>query len=168
MSNPIHIRYVWNKENVEHLFDASYTYQFNHSAKRFIGWLLIALLQYGVVLAFKKEVFAILLFATIMLVYWYYGKKVIARKRAQRDFEKSEFKDKTIEMNIDESGFTLLSPHQEKWGWDEVQEVIALGDDIMLYKHPHFHYIPQKAFASLEEKSRFKSLAKKHHKILGT
>jgi len=109
--------------------------------KRFIGWLFIALMQYGVVVALKKEVFAILLFSTIMLFYWYYGKKWIAKRRAEKSFEKSKFKDKEIKMSIDKEGFTLLQPNQEKWLWDEVQEVIVLGDDMMLYKYPHFHYI---------------------------
>jgi hypothetical protein len=167
MSKPIEINYTWNQENVERLFDASYKYQFNHSGKRFIGWLFIALLQYGVVVAFKKDAFAVLLFSTIMLAYWYYGKKVIAKKRAHKAFEKSPFKEKKIEMQINEDGFVLLSPNQEQWSWDEVQEVIILEDDIMLYKHPHFHYIPLNGFASIEEKSRFKKMAREHKKILG-
>jgi membrane protein implicated in regulation of membrane protease activity len=161
MSKPIKISYIWNRENVEKLFEASYKYQFNNSAKRFIGWFFIALMQYGVVVALKKEAFAILLFSTIVLFYWYYGKKWIAKRRARKSFEKSEFKDRRIEISIDRDGFTLLEPNQEKWSWDEIQEVVLLGDDIMLYRHPHFHYIPANGFESLEEKSRFKSLVKK-------
>ncbi len=165
MSNPIKISYIWNKENFESLFDASYKYQFNNSGKRFIGWFFVALLQYGIVIALKKDAFAILLFSTIMLAYWYYGKKMIAKRRAEKSFETSEFKDKHIEMSIDKDGFTLLSPHHETWAWNEVQEVIVLGDDIMLYKHPNFHYIPAKGFESMEEKSRFKSLVKQYGRL---
>jgi len=165
MSKPIKVSYIWNQENIERLFEASYKYQFNNSAKRFIGWFFIALLQYGIVLALKKDAFAILLFSTIMLFYWYYGKKWIAKRRAYNAFEKSEFKDEKIEIDIDKNGFTLRSNHNEKWSWDEVQEVIVLGDDIMLYKHPHFHYIPSNGFKSLEEKSRFKSLVKKYGRL---
>ena len=165
MSKPIKISYIWNKENVDKLFDASYKYQFNNSGKRFIGWFFIALLQYGVVIALKKDAFAILLFSTIMLIYWYYGKKIIAQKRAEKSFETSEFKDKQIEMRIDKRGFTLITPHQEQWSWSDVQEVIVLGDDIMLYKHPNFHYIPAKGFESMEEKSRFKSLVKQYGRL---
>ena len=165
MSKPIKISYIWNRANVEQLFEASYKYQFNNSAKRYIGWFFIALMQYGVVVALKKEAFAILLFSTIVLFYWYYGKKWIAKRRANKSFENSPFKDKRIEMSIDKNGFTLLSNHNEKWSWDEVQEVIVLGDDIMLYKYPYFHYIPTNGFESLEEKSRFKSLVKKYGRL---
>ncbi len=165
MSKPIKVSYLWNRENLENLFEASYKYQFEHSRKRYVGWLFIAMMQFGVVAALKKGAFELLLFSTIMLAYWYYGKKMIAKKRAEKSFETSEFKDQRIEMSIDQEGFTLLSPHHEKWSWSEVQEVIALGDDIMLYKYPNFHYIPAKGFESMEEKSRFKSLVKKYGKL---
>ena len=165
MFKPIKISYIWNRENIDKLFDASYKYQFNNSAKRFIGWLFIALLQYGVVIALKKDAYAILLFSTIMLFYWYYGKNWIAKRRAYKSFESSEFKNKKIEMSISKDGFTLLFPNSEKWSWSEVQEVIVLGDDIMLYKHPNFHYIPSNGFESLEEKSRFKSMVKKYGRL---
>jgi hypothetical protein len=167
MSKPIKVSYIWNRENIERLFEASYKYQFNNSGKRFIGWFFVALLQYGVVIALKKDAFAILLFSTVMLAYWYYGKKMVAKRRAEKSFENSEFKDKKIEMSIDDDGFTLLSPNYEQWSWDEVQEVIVLDDDIMLYKDPYFHYLPLNGFQSMEEKSQFKSMAKKYQKILG-
>jgi len=165
MSKPIKVSYIWNRENVESLFEASYKYQFNNSHKRYIGWFFIAIMQFGVVAALKKGAFELLLFSTIMVVYWYYGKKIIAKKRAKKSFETSKFKDKKIEMLIDEDGYTLLSPYQEKWSWDDVQEVIELNNDIMLYKHPNFHYIPEKGFESMEEKSRFKSLVREYGRL---
>jgi len=165
MSKPIKVSYLWNRENLEKLFEASYKYQFEHSRKRYVGWFFIALMQYGIVVALKKEAFAILLFTTIVLAYWYYGKKWIAKRRAYQSFEESPFKDKKIAMSIDENGFSFDSENSEKWSWDEVDEVIALGDDIMIHKYPNFHYIPSNGFASIEEKSRFKSLAKKYGRL---
>ena len=165
MSKPIEVSYTWSRENIEKLFDSSYTYQFEHSRKRYIGWFFIVLLQYGIVVALKKEVFAILLFATIVLFYWYYGKKWIAKRRAIKSFDTSPFKDKKIQMRIDRTGFTLLQPNQEKWSWNEVDEVTASGEDTILYKYPNFHYIPALGFASPEEKSRFKTLAKAEGKL---
>jgi len=165
MSKSIKVRYIWNKENVDNLFNASYHYQFHHSAKRYIGWFLIVLVQFGVIAAIKKGSMALLLFSTIMLVYWYYGKKYIAKRRAEKSYENSVFKDKEIEMDINEKGFTIVSNSQEKWSWDEIDEVIDLSENIMLYKYPNFHYIPLHGFASLEEKSYFKSMAKEHGKL---
>jgi hypothetical protein len=169
MSNPIAIQYVWNRKNVEKLFDSSYKYEFNHSAKRYIGWLFIALMQFGVVFALKKGAFELLLFSTIVLFYWYYGKKIIARRRAEKSFEKSTFRDKTIHMEVDENGFVIKSHEgRTQWSWDEVDEIVPLDDDIMIYKYPYFHYIPSNGFSSIEDKSNFKKMAKEHHKILGT
>jgi len=168
MSKPIKISYIWNRENIDKLFEASYKYQFNNSAKRYIGWLFIAIMQFGVVFALKKGAFELLLFSTIMIIYWYYGKKIIAKRRAKRSFEESPFRDKKIEMSIGNDGFNL-APFESKdssqnthWSWDEIDEIINLEDDIMIYKYPHFHYIPNNGFQSAKEKRKFKSLAKKY------
>ncbi|SFV62460.1 FIG01147061: hypothetical protein [hydrothermal vent metagenome] len=168
MSEPIKISYLWNRENTEKLFNSSYKYQFNHSAKRYIGWFFIAILQFAVVAALKKGSIALLLFASIILLYWYYVKKIIAKKRAIRSFEHSSFKDKTIHIEVSNEGFEIKGNEgKTMWHWEEIDGVLALGDDIMLYKAPYFHYIPAQGFRSLEEKSRFKTLAKQHHKLLG-
>ena len=166
MSEPIEIQYLWNRENVEKLFESSYKYLFNHSAKRYIGWLFIALLQFGVVAALKKGSVELLLFSSIMLLYWYYGKKVIAHRRAENSFENSSFRDKTIHIDASDKGLDIRSNEGGiHWNWDEIDEVIPLEEDIILYKDPYFHYIPAQGFASIEEKSRFKSMARSHGKL---
>ncbi len=166
MSEPIHIRYTWNRENVQKLFESSYKYQFENSAKRYIGWLFIAILQFGVVAALKKGDFSLLLFSSIVLVYWYYGKKIIARKRAERAFETSSFRDKTIFIDVSDEGFEIKGKEgRVQWSWDEIDEIIVLDNAMMLYKYPYFHYIPDSGFHSIEDKSRFKKMAKAHHKM---
>lgn len=166
MSRPVEISYLWDRENMERLFDTSYRYLFDHSAKRYIGWLFIAILQFGVVAALKQGSVAILLFASIVLFYWYYGKRVIAKRRAYRSFERSPFRDKKIAILVDETGFAIKIEEQENfWSWEIIGEVLGMKDDIMLYKAPYFYYIPASAFASIDEKSRFKSMAKSHAKL---
>jgi len=166
MSKPVEIRYRWNRENVEKLFDSSYQYLFNHSAKRYIGWLFIAILQFSVVATLKKGSIGILLFSSMVLLYWYYGKKSIARRRVRKSFEASPFKDKTIAIDATDAGLDIQgSEGAIHWDWEEIDEVIPLEEAVMIYRHPHFHYIPASGFASLEEKSRFKSMAKRHHKL---
>jgi hypothetical protein len=166
MSDPVRIRYVWNEENIEKLFASSYQYVFTHSARRYVGWLFIALLQFGVVAALKQNAVGLLMFSSIMLVYWYYGKKIIAHRRAIASFEASPFKDQEIRIDADEDGLEIHS-HEggAQWAWDEIDSVVGLGDDILLYKAPHSHYVPSGGFTSIEAKSQFKSLAKKHGKL---
>ncbi len=163
MSKPVEIRYRWNRENLERVFDSSYRYQFENSHKRYIGWFFIALMQFGVVAALKGGSFGLLLFSTIVLIYWYYGKKMIAKRRAISSFESSEFRDRLIEMSVDEEGI-LIKPHT-LLKWDEMDEIRSIGDDIMLYRHPNFHYIPLSAFGSIKEVSKFKSLARERGKL---
>jgi hypothetical protein len=166
MSKTIKISYRWDRENFEKLFDASYKYQFNHSAKRYIGWLFIAILQLGVVAALKKDSVALLLFASLVLLYWYFGKKFIAKKRASKVFNASPFKDKTIRIEVDEDGFKIQNQESNvAWHWDEIDEVTALNEDVIIYKEPNFHYIPSSGFSSIEDKSHFKTMAKSHHKL---
>jgi len=165
MSSPILLTYIWNKHNVEKLFDALYRYQFNHSFKRYVGWFFIALSQYAVIVAVKKGSFALLLFSTLMLVYWYYGKKMIAKKRALASFENSAFKDKKITIKVDENILHIHNDKEERWTWEDIDSVVSLGDDIIIYKTPYAHYIPSTSFKNIEEKSHFKTWAKKQGKL---
>ena len=166
MSNPIRIRYTWNRQNVEKLFDSSYTYVFRHSALRYIGWFFIALLQFGVVATLKQGSIGMLMFSSIMLVYWYYLRKRMAYRRAMASFESSDFKDQTIEITADEDGLEIRSDGGgEQVSWDEIDGIVGLDDAILLYKDPHTYYIPVGGFETIDDKSRFKTLAKRHRRL---
>ncbi len=166
MSSPVMIRYRWSRENVEKLFDASYRYQFTHSSRRYIGWFFIVVLQFAVVAALKKGAIGLLLFTTLVLLYWYYGKKLIARRRALRSFESSPLKEEMIKIAADENGLTIGSGEGDQhWRWEEIDMVTSLEDAVVIYKAPHAHYIPAGGFTSIEEKSRFKSLARVQGKL---
>ena len=168
MSKAIEIVYRWDRRNFEKLFEASYKYLFTHSAKRYIGWFFVALLQFGVVAALKQGSVALLIFASVMLLYWYYGKKAIAAMRARKSFERSSFKDKTIRIIVNEKGFEIMGNDGKVfWSWDDIDEVIVLDEDMLLYRDPNFYYLPSSGFATIEERSRFKKLAKKYHKLKG-
>ena len=166
MSKLIKISYKYNRENIDKLFDSSYKYLFDHSRKRYVGWFFIALSQFGVVAALKKGAFGLLIFSTLVLIYWYYGKRLIAKKRAINSYEKSPFKNQDIKITASESGLDIdSSDTPTHWNWDEIDEVVSAGDDLLLHREPHFYYIPASGFSSLEEKSRFKSLAKKFGRL---
>ncbi len=166
MSDPVNISYRWDRDNIERLFRVSYRYLFEHSSRRYIGWLFIALSQFGVVAAFKQRAFGLLIFSTVMLIYWYYGKRVIAKRRMVRAFERAPFQDKEIRISASESGLDITASETPvHWNWDAIDAVISAGDDILLQKSPHFYYIPAGGFTDIEAKSRFKALAKRHGKL---
>jgi len=168
MSEPIRIEYVWNRENVARLFEASYRYLFDHSVRRYIGWFFIALLQFGLVAMFKKQAPGLMMFASLALIYWYLGRKWLARRRAMRSWEASPFRDQTVRIEADDEGLEIHSEvGAEQWSWDEIDAVVGLGEDVLLLRAPHLHYIPASGFGSMEARSAFKTLAKRHGKLRG-
>ncbi len=164
MSDPIHIEYIWNRENVGRLFEASYRYMFEHSARRYLGWFFIALLQFGIVAMYKKGAPGLMMFASLALIYWYGLRKWLARRRALRSWEHSPWRDQSIRIRADDDGLEIHGG--TRWHWEEIDGVVPLGEDILLLHEPHLHYIPASAFRSIEERSAMKSLAKKHGKLL--
>jgi hypothetical protein len=62
----------------------------------------------------------LLIFSTIVLLYWYYGKRVIAKRRAIRAFESSVFRDKLIEMSVDDEGIVIKPNKKLDWGEMEI------------------------------------------------
>jgi len=168
MSKPIRMEYVWNRENVEKLFETSYRYMFEHSARRYIGWFFIALLQFGIVAMYKKGAPGLMMFASLALIYWYGLRKWLARRRALRSWERSPWRDQTIRILADDEGLEIhRETGGEQWSWDEIDGVVPLGEDILLLREPHLHYIPASAFQSIEARSAFKALARQYGKLHG-
>jgi len=167
MSDSVRIQYVWNQENVEKLFAASYAYMFQHSARRYIGWFFVALLQFGIVALFKAGAPGLMMFSSLALLYWYPGRKWLARRRAVRSWAQSPYRDQTIRIVADGDGLEIHTDESgAQLGWDEIDGVMSLGDDVLLLREPHLHYIPSVAFDSIDSKSRFKRLAKSNKKLL--
>jgi hypothetical protein len=168
MSDPVRIQYHWNQENVEKLFEASYRYSFQHSARRYIGWFFVALLQFGIVALLKAGAPAMMMFSSLALLYWYPGRKWLARRRTLKAWEDSPYRDQMIRVLADEDGLEIQSEEKGMhFEWDEIDAVLGLGEDVLLLREPHLHYIPSNAFGSIEAKSRFKHLAKTHERLRG-
>jgi hypothetical protein len=156
------ISYCWDRENFAKSFENAYTYHYKNSPRRYIGWLFLAMAQFGVVAALKKGQIGLLMLSTILILYWYVGKKWLVKKRAMASFEKSPLKDKMITLKVSEEGIEqdgTLVP------WDQIEGVVEAGDDLMLYLSGKSHYLPGNGFDSLESKSLLKSIAKSKGKL---
>ncbi|MCF6205945.1 MAG: hypothetical protein L3J47_03480 [Sulfurovum sp.] len=156
-SKPIALSYTWDRANFEKAFENAYTHQYKHSARRYIGWLFVAMAQFGVVAAMKGGSVGLLMLSTILIVYWYVVKKHLVYSRALKAFEHSPLKDRRITLQIDSDG---VSQNGVEVPWEEIQGVVPVEDDILLYYQNNAFYIPSTAFGSLEEKSALKSMAK--------
>lgn len=157
ISKPIKISYQWDRENFQKAFKNSYTHQYKNSARRYVGWFFVALAQFGVVGALKGGSIGILMLSTILIFYWYVGKKWLIERRATKTFENSPLKDKTIKLEITHEG---IKQNDSFVSWEEIQGVVPVENDILLYYKNSAFYIPATAFESFDEKSSLKSLAK--------
>ncbi len=159
---PMEITYVWDRENFEKAFTKSYNHQFKNSTRRYVGWFFIALAQFGVVGAFKGGSIGLLMLATILILYWYVIKKWLIHQRAIKTYENSPLKNSQIKLSISEDG---IEQEGVKLPWEEIQGLVPIEDDILLYHKEKAFYIPSNAFSSIEEKSSLKSLAKEKGKL---
>jgi len=157
ISKPIKINYTWTKDVYVSASQATYEFELKHSPKRFLGWFFIALSQFGVVGALKKDAYGILLISTILVIYWYALRWPIRRWMIARTYESSsnknhEFKMLAIDDGIEVNG-TMIA-------WSEIREVISVDSAFLLYHGTSFLYIPKSAFVDDDEKDRFSHLAK--------
>jgi len=159
---PIEISFKWDSQNFKKAFESAYTYEYKNSARRYIGWLFIAMAQFGVVAALKGGVFGLLLLSTLLIFYWYVVKKWLLFKRALRAYENSSLKDKEIKLFASKSG---IEQDENLIDWSSIRGVVPVGDDIMLYLEDRPYYIPALAFKSIEDKNSFKELAKSEGKL---
>ncbi len=161
-SNPINISYKWDRENFEKAFAKSYTHQFKNSARRYVGWFFIAVAQFGVVAALKGGSVGLLMLSTLLIFYWYVVKKWLVHQRAIKAYENSPLKDSEITLLVDDEG---IQQNDTTISWQDLQGVVPIEDDILLYHKEKAFYIPSKAFASFEDRNALKTLAKKRGKL---
>jgi len=159
---PIEISYIWDKENFEKAFTKSYNHQFKNSVRRYVGWFFVALAQFGVVAALKGGSIGLLLLATILILYWYVIKKWLIHQRAIKAYENSALKNSQIKLYISENG---IKQDNALITWQEIQGLVPIEDDILLYYKEKAFYIPSNAFTSIEVKSTLKSLAKEKGRL---
>ena len=159
MSKPIEISYVWSKELFVEASRATYEFELRHSPKRFLGWFFIALTQFGVVGALKKDAYGLLLISTILVIYWYALRWPIRKMLIAKTYEAQTEKNHHFSMQAREDGIevdgTLLV-------WEDIKEGVSLEGGFLLFYAQKFLYIPKDAFESRDEKDRFSHLVKEH------
>ena len=150
ISKEIKINYKWDKETALKSFNDIYKFEFNKSTKKYFGWFIIALVQFGVVATLKKGDITLLAFSTILLIYWYFIKKLIAKKRFL-----DTIKDiKNINLAINKNGITF---NKEKitWKWDEISEIKELESGFIIIKDSNHFFLPKEAFKTNKELESF-------------
>ncbi len=159
MSDTIRVSYCWDKETFLKASKAAYKYEMKHSPKRFLGWIFIAMTQFGVVAALKKGVVGLLLISTVLVVYWYFFRWKLRKKLLLKSFEKSSTKNHHYNVVADKEGI-----HSEETTilWDQVNQVVSLNEGFLIYSDASSLFIPTSAFADEENKNDFAILAKQN------
>jgi hypothetical protein len=157
MSKKIYLEYLWDRETFLQASKAIYDFHMRHSPKRFLGWFFIALTQFGVVGALKKDVYGLLIVSTLLVIYWYALRWPMRRSILLRGFMHSEIKDHKFRIEIDEESLKIDGSVIE---WREVLELISLCDGYLLYKGDTFLFLPKKAFVSAKDREAFVEIVK--------
>jgi len=157
MSKTIKISYIWDKENFLNASEATYNYNLKHSPKRFLGWIFMALTQFGVVGALKKDVYGLLIVSTFLVVYWYALRWPLRKFMFSKTFKNSPNQNHQFNMSANNEGIKV---DDSFISWSEILEVVSLKDGFLLYYGSEFLYIPKNAFVNTNEKDNFSHLAK--------
>ncbi len=158
MSKDIVLSFRWSKEVYMQAGKFVYDYKMNHTPKKYMGWFFIALLQFGVVGALLKGTLAILLFSTIMLIYWYYLKIRIETFYLSKKFDSEKDANKLLQVSIKDDGIDI---NERKVLWSEIPLIIAEEKGYLLDHISGYIFFPSKAFKKEEDKTNFINIAKK-------
>jgi hypothetical protein len=158
MSN-IKISYVWDKDTYLKATKIAYDYELKDSPKRFLGWIFIAMSQFGVVQAMKGGGIGLLLLSSLLILYWYYFRWEIRKSILIKNFNKSPNANHQFEIEANEEGLKIDNSLIE---WSKILEVVSLKSGFLLYYDTTSLFLPIGGFKDIEEKSRFKSMVKKY------
>ena len=164
MSKPIKIKFTWSKELALKASKIYYDWDMKNSSKRYIGWLFVGLVQFGMVGALKHNSFGILFVSTFLVIYWYYGRWYLRKGMLSRFYDKQNLEKKEIHFEIDKNGFKSDSGIIS---WNDIIKVIKIEneDDILIQTTTNTLYFDKESFESLDDMNRLISLAKKQGKI---
>jgi hypothetical protein len=149
----------WDKDRFLKASKAAYKYEMRYSPKRYIGWLFIALTQFGVVAAMKKGSVGLLFVSTFLVLYWYFLRWPMRRRIIEKMYDKGIDKNHTYHVTVDENGVTIDC---KTIPWRDFLSVISLDDGFLLYSEDAFFFFPASAFHDLETKNSFAQLAKNY------
>jgi len=155
----IEFNYMWDKKNYLEGSREAYNYEMKHSKKRLIGWFFIALTQFGVVAALKKNAFGLLFISTFLVVYWYFFRWKIREIMIAKTFKDKQAKKYNVKATSKD-----IEINNEKLNWSDFREIINLDKGFLLILDKSFLFFPKYAFKSIEDSNSFAKLAKENLK----
>ena len=161
MSEKIVFELPWSEALALKASKLYYDYDMRHSAKRYIGWLFVGLVQFGIVGALKHDSYGLLFTSTFLVVYWYYGRWYL-RKGMIKRFYKHHSESERLEVVVDAMGISI---NGAQITWQDVLKVLTLEEGFVVQTQKGTLFFEKEHFASSSDRASFKSLAKKEEKL---
>jgi hypothetical protein len=162
MSKPIEIKFTWSKDLAIKASKLYYDYDMKASSKRYVGWLFVAMMQFGVVGALKHDVFGLLFISTFLVLYWYYGRWYVRKGMIEKYYDKSNLDATEVRFLLKDDG---LYYDEELIDWDNIEKVIKFDDGVLLQTTSNTLFFETSAFESYDEVQRFLKLMKNKGKM---
>jgi len=155
MSKMIETKFIWNEAIALKSSELFYKYEFRHSYRRYVGWVFIAMAQFGVVGALKHDAYGMLIVSSFLLFYWYVVRWQLRKRFALNSYKRSPLAGKEIETRFDDTG--LLS-NEQLVAWADVDKVVEYENDFLFYTKDQANFFPKEAFVSSEDRSSLRTL----------
>ena len=162
MSKKITLNIEWNIDKALHASKLLYDYDLKHSFKRYIGWLFIALLQFGIVASLKYHNNSLLILSSFLVGYWYYGRWWLRSRFIKKYYQKQNLKESVLRVECSDEG---LKVQNEIIPWENILYAIDTKNVYLLQTRNDILYIPYNAFEELEDISECTKLLKSKGKL---
>jgi hypothetical protein len=163
MSKHIEIKFTWSKDLAIKASKLYYDYDMKTSSKKYIGWLFIALMQFGVVGALKHDSFGLLSVSTFLVIYWYYIRWFLRKNMIVRFYDKSGLDDTDVLFTLQDDG--LHYNNDTVIDWEHIYKVVKFDDGILVQTIDSTLFFQREAFNSYEDVQRFIKIMTKQGKV---
>lgn len=151
------ITYTWNLARFLEAARANYDYKFKSLKFRLIGYFGIVFIFVGAYFAITKGVYATLITAFVLTVYWFVLRWPFYRWQLSLQFNKHAARDKTVTWHIEADSFSISSEGGGgHYDWDAITDIQESDEGFLVRQYPVYYWIPKDCFESAEDLSWFR------------
>jgi hypothetical protein len=162
MSKSIEINFTWSKELAIKASKLYYDYDMRNSRKRYVGWLFIALTQFGIVGALKHDAYGMLYLSTFLVIYWYYIRWYIRKSMIVKLYNNSNTDNTKVSFTLEDDG---LHFDDKVIDFENILKVVKFDDGVLIQTSTNTLFFEKAAFNSVKEMNKFISVMREKGKI---
>jgi len=162
MSKSIEVKFTWSKDLAIKASKLYYDWDMKSSGKKYVGWIFIAMMQFGVVGALKHDSFGILFISTFLVIYWYYIRWFVRKRMIVKFYEKSGLDDTNVVFVLQDDG---LHYNDTVIDWDNIYKVVKFDDGILIQTMDSTLFFQRESFKSYKDVQRFMEMMKNRDKV---